>query len=698
MLELSKKYLNIDNNDLNRDDLENLQKIIEYHSDLYYNKESPIISDNEYDILFKKLEFLEDKYNPNYKQTLRVWAEIIESSFEKVKHSRPMISLDNTYNELDLRDFNDRVIKNIDNEKINNVSYTLEYKFDWLWIELIYKKWELVQAITRWNGNEWEDVTQNIFCIDNIPKYIDYKDHLEVRWEVVMPISSFELLNRKAKEENKKVFSNPRNAASWSVRTKDIKVTKERNLKFYAYDLANFDEFRQKENISTYYDVILDLEKLWFEISSYFEVFDSIEWVINSIDTIDSFKKDIDFEIDGLVIKVNSIDLWSDIWWTAHHPRYAIAYKFPAEIFTTQILSVDHSVWRTWTITPVANLEAINIWWVIVKRATLHNYDEIEKLWVRLGDYVFIKRAWEVIPKITWVVDDLEFVTFNWKKLNRKDLEKISTPEFCPSCKTLVKKDEDKVRYYCPNNIDCPAKHSEMLTYSVWKSWFNIDWFWERQVELFLELGIINNLVDIFNIKDKKDIILSLEWYKEKSVNNLIEWVEKAKNVDITTFLSAIWIPWVGKKTAKIISRFFIDKNSILDFSLLEEDLISLNDIWPELAKNIVNYFNSDAHKKILTQLIDILNIKYYEHININTNSFFNNKKVCITWSFELDWQKVSRDSLVEKLEKSGWEFVSSVTKKTDFLLAWEKAWSKLKKANELNVEVIDLDNFLKNL
>ncbi len=698
MLELSKKYLNIDNNDLNREDLENLQKIIEYHSDLYYNKESPIISDNEYDLLFKKLEFLEDKYNPNYKQTLRVWAEIIESSFEKVRHSRPMISLDNTYNEIDLRDFNDRVIKNIDNEKINNVSYTLEYKFDWLWIELIYKKWELVQAITRWNGIEWEDVTQNIFCIDNIPKYIDYKEHLEVRWEVVMPISSFESLNKKAIKENKKVFSNPRNAASWSVRTKDIKITKERNLKFYAYDLANFDEFRHRENISNYYDVILDLEKLWFEISSYFEIFDSIEWVIDSIDTIDSFKKDIDFEIDGLVIKVNSIDLWSDIWWTAHHPRYAIAYKFPAEIFTTQIISVDHSVWRTWTITPVANLEAINIWWVIVKRATLHNYDEIEKLWVRLGDYVFIKRAWEVIPKITWVVDNWDFITFKWEKFNRNDLEKIHTPEFCPSCKTPVKKDEDKVRYYCPNDIDCPAKHSEMLTYSVWKSWFNIDWFWERQVELFLELGIINNLVDIFNIKDKKDIILSLEWYKEKSVNNLIEWVEKSKKVDITTFLSAIWIPWVGKKTSKIISRFFTDKNSILDFSLTEDDLISLNDIWPELAKNIVNYFNSDSHKIILTQLVDILNIKYYEYINIDTNSIFNNKKVCITWSFELEWQKVSRDSLVEKLEKSGWEFVSSVTKKTDFLLAWEKAWSKLKKANDLWVEVIDLDNFLNNL
>ncbi len=698
MIELSKKYLKKDYNKLWRKDLEELQKLINYHSDLYYNKEEPIISDNEYDNLFKKLQYLEEKYSPSFKQSLRVGADVLESSFEKVKHSRPMISLDNTYNEKDLKDFDDRVIKNIDSDDIKNINYTLEYKFDWLWIELIYKRGELVQAITRGNGIEWEDVTQNIYCIDNIPKYIDYKDHLEVRWEVIMPISSFNEINDKALKDWTKIFSNPRNAASWSVRTKDISITKQRNLKFFAYDLANFEEFRNKENITNYYDVIKDLENLGFEISSYFEIYDSIDWVIKAIESFWDFKQNLDFEIDWLVVKVNKIDLWTDIWWTAHHPRYAIAYKFPAEIFTTQILSVEHSVWRTWTITPVANLEAINIAWVTVKRATLHNYYEIEKLWVRLWDYVFIKRAGEVIPKITWVVDNLEKINFKWKYYIRQELPKISVPEYCPSCKTPVKKDDDKVRYYCPNDIDCPAKHSEMLTYAVGKWWFNIDWFWERQVELFLDLWIINNLVDIFNIKEKKDIILWLEWYKEKSVNNLVDWVEKAKNVDITTFLSAIWIPWVGKKTSKIISKFFNTKNDLLNFWLSYEDLISLSDIWPELANNIIKYFNNPSHKIILSQLVDILNIEYYQILDINTNSIFNNRKVCITGSFESNWEKISRDYLVEKLEKSGWDFVSSVTKKTDYLLAWEKAWSKLKKAEQNWVKIIDLDFFFNNL
>ncbi len=697
MLELSKRYQKIDKKNLTKQDLQVLQKIIEYHSDLYYNKEAPIISDNEYDELFKKLEYLENKFWSKQKQTSKVWAEIIESSFEKVKHSRPMISLDNTYNEEDLRDFDERVLKNLDNDEIKKIEYCLEYKFDWLWIELIYKYWKLVQAITRWNWVEWEDVTQNIFCIENIPKKIDYKEHLEVRGEVVMPISSFEKLNSEAKQNNTKIFSNPRNAASWSVRTKDTTVTKSRNLKFFAYDLANFDDFMNREKVYKYYDVIKDLEKLWFEISSFFEKFEWIEWIINSIKNFWDLKEKIDFEIDWLVIKANNISLWWDIWWTAHHPRYAIAYKFPAEIFTTQILSVDHSVWRTGTVTPVANLETVNIWWVSVKRATLHNYEEIEKLWVKLWDYVFIKRAWEVIPKITQVVDTWEKIIFEWKKYFREELPTIDTPEFCPSCKTTLKKDEDKVRYYCPNNYDCPAKNSEMLTYSVGKWGFNIDGFWERQVELFLELWIINNLVDIFNIKDKKDIILNLDWYKEKSVNNLLDWVEKAKNVDITTFLAAIGIPWVGKKTAKIISRFFNSKEDIIDFWISQEELINLNDIWPELAKNIYNYFNDEKHKIILSQLVEILNIKYFENKNIDTNNIFANKKVCITGSFETNWQKISRDFLIEKLENLGWEFVSAVTKKTDFLLAWEKAGSKLKKAKELWVEVIDLDYFYKN-
>jgi len=688
VLELSKKYIKLTLNELKKSDITILQDLISYHSDLYYNKDEPIISDIEYDDLFKKLEYLEKKYSIANKQTSLVWADIIESTFEKVAHSRPMISLDNTYNEEDLRDFGDRVIKNIDDNSTENIQYCLEFKFDWLWIELIYKEWKLVQAITRWNGIEWEDVTQNVFTIDNIPKNIPYIEHLEIRWEVVMPNSVFEELNSKAKLDWTKIFSNPRNAASGSLRMKDNSITKQRKLKFFAYDLANFDDFVKKEKKSHYYEVIKSLEKLGFEISSYFKCLNWIEEVISAIENFGDTKKTIDFDIDWLVLKVNDINLWEQVGWTEHHPRYAIAYKFPAEILTTSIISVDHQVGKTWTITPVANLEPINIWWVVVKRATLHNYEEIENLWVKIGDSVFIKRAGEVIPKIISVVQ-------TW---NREKLIDIIPPKFCPSCETLVQKDEDKVRFYCPNTIDCPAQHTEKLIFAVWKNGFDIDWFWEKQVELFLEVWIIHNLVDIFKISEKREQILLLEWFKEKSVSNLIAWVEDVKNMDITRFLMWLTIPWVGKKTAKTISKLFKTREDIINFSYSLEDLERLSDIWPEIWQNLIDYFKNEAHIRILEELTHILNINYYIEKNIDSDSIFSWKKVCITWSFESNWEKISREDLIIKLEEVWGEFTWSVSKNTDFLLAWEKAWSKLEKANSLWVEVIKLDYFLDNL
>ena len=477
MVELSKKYLKMTLDELKEQDFKKLQDLILYHSDLYYNKDEPVISDSEYDSLFKKLEYLEKKFWIKNKQTSLIWAEIQESTFEKVKHSRPMISLDNTYNEKDLNDFNERVIKNIDDNNILNIEYCLEFKFDGLGVELIYKNWKLVQAITRWNWFEWEDITVNVMQIDNIPKTISYKEHLEVRWEVVMPNSVFEELNLNAKIEWTKIFSNPRNAASWSLRMKDSSITKKRKLKFFAYDLANFDEYIDNIWLSKYYDVIYSLADLWFDISSYFKKLNWIEEIISAIENFWDIKKTIDFDIDWLVIKVNDISLWKIVGWTEHHPRYAIAYKFPAEILTTKINSVDHQVGKTWTITPVANLEPINISWVIVRRATLHNYEEVENLDVRIGDSVFIKRAWEVIPKIISVVNTE----------GRYDLEKIVPPEFCPSCETKIVKDENKVRFYCPNTIDCPAQHIEKLVFAVWKNWFDIDIF-VRLHQIFLQL------------------------------------------------------------------------------------------------------------------------------------------------------------------------------------------------------------------
>ncbi len=692
MLNLSKTYLKTDINDFLESDIPKFQNLVSFHSDLYYNKEEPIISDYEYDELLNKLSQLEEKFWVTTKQSTLIWAEVLESTFEKVKHSRPMISLDNTYNEEDLNDFNKRVLKNLTPPSIpplqgegRKMKYSLEYKFDWLGVELIYKNWELTQAITRGNWVEWEDVTVNVMQIKNIPKTITYKKHLEVRGEVVMPISVFEWLNEKAKIEWTKIFANPRNAASWSLRMKDASVTKQRKLKFFAYDLANFDEYRLDIKVFDYFLVIKSLEKLNFEISSYFEIFDWIEKVIKKIEKFWDYKKWIDFEVDWLVLKVNDVSLWNEIWFTEHHPKYAIAYKFPAEIFTTEIISIDYQVWRTWTITPVANLEPINMWWAVIRRATLHNFEEVEKLDVKIWDTVFIKRAGEVIPKIISVS-----VSWEWKQ--------ITPPEFCPSCETKVLKDDGKVRYYCPNNVDCPAKHHEKLAFAVGKQWFNIDWLWTRQVDIFLREWIIHNLTDIFKISEKSDEILELEWFQEKSVENLIAWVEKAKDIDISTLLTALWIAWVGKKTAKTISVLFKNREELINFTWNIEEIENLEDIWPEIAKNLIEYFENEAHRKILNDLTNILNIKYYEKIEINQDSYFFWKKVCITWSFEQDWKKISRNELVKKLETAWWNFMSSVTKKTDYVLAWNKAWSKLKKANTLWVEILKLTDFLNYL
>ena len=655
-----------------------LQKVLEYHSNLYYNNNTSEISDKEYDDLLKKLEILEEKFSDLFiekkieKKSNKIWAELIESTFKKVAHTRPMISLWNTYNEEDLRDFDERVFKNIW-EKIEKLNYTLEYKFDWLWVELIYNNWKLIQAITRWNWIEWEDVTQNIFQIDNIPKKIDYKKYLEIRGEVVMPISSFDRLNKEAIKKWEKVFSNPRNAASGSLRMKDNRITKKRELAFYTYDFWNLI-------ISdSYFDCIKNLEKLWFDISSFFEKYSNISEVIKKIKNFNNYKKDIDFEVDWLVLKVNNVDLWKQIWFTQHHPKYAIAYKFPAEILTTDILSVVHQVGRTWTITPVVNLKAIKIGWAIIRRATLHNYEECEKLQVWVGDSVFIKRAGEVIPKIIWVAN--------------KNSEKIIFPPInCPSCNSEVLKDDEKVRYYCPNTDKCFEQQKHKLIYAVGKQWLNIDWFWKAQVETFLKLNIISDLYSIFKLEEKEEEILELEWFQEKSVKNLLSAINERKKINITTLLISLAISGVGKKTAGELSKLFTSSENLLNFSYNIEEIENLDDIWPEIAKNMKIFFTDWNNKILLQNLINILNIEFYkEKIISNTNNIFFWKKVCITWSF---WD-IKRADLIKELEEVWWNFVTSVSKNTDFLVAGEKAGSKLKKAEELWVKVLNLEKFL---
>lgn len=673
VFELSKEYLEKEIVSFSQNEMKKLADIIAFHSELYYEKQDPIISDSEYDILFKKLEALEEKFEVQNKASQEVGSKVKRSSFEKVAHSRPMISLDNTYNEQELRDFDKRVKRILGSDE--TFPYTIEFKFDGLGIELIYQDGILTRAITRWNGIEGEDVTQNIKQIKNIPQKINKSGTFEVRGEVVMPISSFERLNEEAKRNGEKVFSNPRNAASGSLRVLDIAITKKRDLKYFAYDVSDFSEFSD----GSYAHMIHYLEELGFEISSYYPKCVGIEQVISEIEGLWNIRNEIDFEVDGLVVKVNDISLWKDIGSTEHHPRYAIAYKFPAEIVTTKLESVEHSVGRTGTITPVANLEPVNIWGAMIRRATLHNYEEVEKLWVKVGDNVFLKRAGEVIPKIISVA------------LAHEAGEVIQAPKLCPSCGSEVLNDNDKVRYYCPNDYGCPAQMREKIAFAAWKQGFNIDGFGERQAELFLELGFIKKFGDIFRLKNFREDILALEGFQEKSVNNLLSGIEKVRKSDIVTFLKALGIPGVGKKTAKTLAKLIDSvEHPILSGFAMTWELEELPDIGPEVARSVVEFFKN--HRELTLDLLWELEIVFpKETTPVDADSPWAGKKVCITGSFE--WYK--REELAEMLEARGGEFSSSVSRKTDFLLAGEKAGSKLKKAQELGVTVISLEDFL---
>jgi len=685
-------YLKKDISTFSQSDTKKLWKIIQKHSELYYELEKPIISDVEYDELFKKLEFLEKKHSLVIKISDTAWSEWKQSSFKKVTHSRPMISLDNTYNEQELRDFDTRIKRILKTDK--TLPYTIEFKFDGLWIELVYENGKLMRGITRWNWVEWEDVTENIRQISNVPKTIDKQGIFEVRGEVVMPISSFERLNKEALNAWEKVFSNPRNAASGSLRVLDTSVTKKRDLEYFAYDVSDFEAFSSPhswilsplgEKGAAYSAMIYYLQELGFAISSYFPKCQWIEEVISAIESIWDIKSGIDFEVDGLVVKLDDISLWQQVWFTQHHPRYAIAYKFPAEIVTTKVESVQHSVGRTGTITPVANLTPVNIGWAIIRRATLHNYDEVEKLWVKVDDIVFLKRAGEVIPKVISVATSGTGLT--WDRS-----QEILPPINCPSCGCEVQKDEEKVRYYCPNTYGCPAQMREKLAFAVGKQWFNIDGFWEKQAELFYKLWYITKFWDIFRLKNYREEILALDWFKEKSVDNLIRGIEAVRTTDIVTVLKALGIPWVWKKTAKTLSQVInSDHDQTLFWFWGMQELEQLPDIGPEVATNVIKFFKEQ--EELVLDLLSELHVTFPAKIQNNWWKYVW-KKICITGSFE--WYK--REQLAEILEQQWGEFMSSVSAKTDYLLAWDKAGSKLKKAQELWVKVLSLEEFLGDL
>ena len=663
-----------------------LRNEIEYHNNLYYNEDNPIISDMEYDFLIRELKELEQKYpelleyNKNGKNspTEKIGGTASEK-FSKVRHRVPMLSLSNTYNISEIEDFDKRVKKIILAENIENNSkeleYILELKLDGLSISLIYENGMLVQAVTRGDGQVGEDVTENIREIPTIPKKLKENVTLEVRGEIILPISSFNRINQEREDEGEDVFANPRNAASGTIRQLDKTIVAERGLDCYLYYLVNAENY----GIKTHLESIEYIEKLGFKTTKIFEKYTDFKKLEEAIDKWHDERKKLDYETDGLVIKVNNFSLYEILGYTTKSPRWAIAYKFPAEQVKTKLMDVTFQVGRTGVITPVAELEAVNLSGSVVKRASLHNFDEIRRKDIKIGDNVIVEKAAEIIPQVVNVVFD---------DRTGEEIE-IQEPANCPVCNSELAHEEGLVALKCHNPL-CPEKVKRQIAYFVSRDAMNISGLGDKIVEKFIELGKIKTIVDIYSLKEYREELENLEKMGQKSVDNLINNIEASKNRDFSKVLYALGIPFVGKFNANLLTKNFKNIENLKNQSI--ENLLAVKGIGDKVAIAVNTFLNNENNWKIITNLqnvglqfaINESDLKEIADNPIKGKNFLATGKL----------QKYKRNDIKDIILSKGGNYLSAVSKNLDFLIAGEKAGSKLEKAEKLGIRVLTEEEF----
>lgn len=663
-----------------------LRNEIEYHNNLYYNEDNPIISDMEYDFLIRELKELEQKYpelleynkNGENSPTEKIGGTASEK-FSKVRHRVPMLSLSNTYNISEIEDFDKRVKKIILAENIENNSkeleYILELKLDGLSISLIYENGMLVQAVTRGDGQVGEDVTENIREIPTIPKKLKENISLEVRGEIILPISSFNRINQEREDEGEDVFANPRNAASGTIRQLDKTIVAERGLDCYLYYLVNAENY----GIKTHLESIEYIEKLGFKTTKIFEKYTDFKKLEEAIDKWHDERKKLDYETDGLVIKVNNFSLYEILGYTTKSPRWAIAYKFPAEQVKTKLMDVTFQVGRTGVITPVAELEAVNLSGSVVKRASLHNFDEIRRKDIKIGDNVIVEKAAEIIPQVVNVV-------FNDR--TGEEIE-IQEPANCPVCNSELAHEEGLVALKCHNPL-CPEKVKRQIAYFVSRDAMNISGLGDKIVEKFIELGKIKTIVDIYSLKEYREELENLEKMGQKSVDNLINNIEASKNRDFSKVLYALGIPFVGKFNANLLTKNFKNIENLKNQSI--ENLLAVKGIGDKVAIAVNTFLNNENNWKIITNLqnvglqfaINESDLKEIADNPIKGKNFLATGKL----------QKYKRNDIKDIILSKGGNYLSAVSKNLDFLIAGEKAGSKLEKAEKLGVRVLTEEEF----
>ena len=669
---------------LGKVDIPGLRAALKYHDWKYYVQAEPSISDIEYDKLFKALKDLEAEYpelvTPD-SPTQRV-AQVLTSDFQTVEHTVPMLSLSNSYNADDLFAF-DESVKKLSNR--SDIQYAVEPKYDGASIALIYENDMLTRAATRGNGTEGEEITSNAKRIKNIPLQADFSKYgiskIELRGEVVIELGVFDRMNEARETEGLKVFQNSRNTASGSLRMKDPEEVSKRNLEAFIYQIGYAADLHGNEllgdKLLSHFENIDMLHALGFQTPQ------EEKTLVSSIEEVSEFVKEweekrdgYNYEIDGMVVKVNDLRLQNSLGFTAHHPRWAIAFKFKARQATTQLLNIEYQVGRTGAVTPVAKLDPVRLAGVTVSSVSLHNADFIHEKDIHLGDYVKVERAGDVIPYIASV------------DLTRRDkVEAVVFPTECPSCAAQLVRPEGEAVWRC-ENAECPAQAEERMIHFVSKGAMDIEGLGKDIVKRFMTEGIVSKIEDIYRLD--YEAILSLEGWKDKSVENLRSGVEKSKSQPLWRLLVALGIRHVGSATAKMLEKQIQRIDDLVSWNA--DSLAELEDVGPKVAESILSFFHNEENQALIKSLEE-LGVKVEK--TEEDSALKSNKLEGLTFLFTGSLSRFSRDKAKELVEENGGKNISGVSAKLSYLVAGEKAGSKLTKAEKLGIPVISEDEFL---
>lgn len=654
--------------------IDELIKIINEADYRYHTLDNPTITDQEYDKYLRELFDLEEEHPELVRPdspTQHAGGEVIDE-FKKVEHQIPMMSLSDVFSESEVIAFDERIQK----ENIHP-KYMCELKIDGLSVSLLYKKGILVQAATRGDGVIGENITHNVKTIKSVPLKLKEEVDIEVRGEIFMSKKTLEAINIKRSKNKQPLLQNCRNAAAGSIRQLDSKIAKERNLDVFIYHLPNPLDY----GIHNHHEAILYMKKLGFKVNPNNQLVNNIEEVLHFIDEKTKERDTLSYDIDGIVIKVNSIEDQQKLGFTAKYPKWATAYKFPALEVLTRLTDITFTVGRTGQITPNAVLEPVIIAGSTVKRATLHNEDYVLSKDLKIGDIVSIRKAGDVIPEVVEV-----------KKERRtgKEQEFVMIKE-CPMCGEEITKKEGQVDYFCMN-LECPARKIESLIHFASRDAMNIDGLGERIMEDFFNFGFIQKISDIYHLDQHKKELVTLEGYGDKSVTNLLNSIENSKKNSLEKLIFGLGIAHVGAKTSKIIAQNFKSLDHLMKASI--EELISIYDIGDIIAKSIVEYFSKEDNLEEIQKLKEIgLNMNYIGK-DITINSEFQDKSFVLTGSLE----NYSRDEAKEIIEQFGGKITGSVSKKTSVVIVGKDPGSKYDKAKELGVTIWTEEEFLNKI